>query len=403
MICFKSKSILQTGILVGLAVLLSLQTGCSGGYADFTYGKAGDSSVNGVSVFANVLRQRGHSVSRKLRLTKRLDKYQTIVWAPDNINGPPEDVAAWVEQWLVSDTTRVLIYIGRSYDGKLPFHRSMAAAAPAEERENWQRKMNELVLADAAYNDWGFFEIPWEPYWFKKETNLRLDSSKLGGPWASNVDPAKIELDCQTLLLPPEKLNDSDAAPVAKVKDEETGELVDDDWNSTFRDQQLKVKNLLTVDGKPFAYQIYSAAYPKQKLIVVSNGSFLLNFPLTNPEHRKLASEVADEVQGDVVFVESGFRWPTVGGGANDPALRWTWVGQAPMNYIVPHFLFWGVLYCFVFYPNFGRPKRVEFHPPKAFRSHVKAVASILGRSKEQSWARQVVDMWLKRNNKTKG
>ena len=423
---FRSTPLFRLMVLAGLAGLLSLQTGCYEKATDFTYGKVADQSVNGVSVFANLLRQRGHTVSRKKRLTRRLDKFQTIVWAPDNNGGPPENVAAWMEQWLARDPTRVLIYVGRSYDGKLPFYRSMAGAAPANERDQWQRKFNEILIQEADYDDWFNLETEWKPHWFEKEEDLRLDSSKLGGPWAEGVDPGLVELECSTLITPATDFNDEDAAPAFDVDlarhhadpatdfndedaapelkpEDQDSEYYYDDWYTSFREEYLTTKDLLTVDGKPFAFQVSPATYPGQKLIVVSNGSFLLNFPLTNSEHRKLAAKVADEVKGDVVFIESSYRWPKVGGQANDPALRWTWIGQAPMNYIVPHFLFWGVLYCFVFFPIFGRPKRVQFHPPKAFRSHVEAVASILGRSKEQSWARQVVDLWLARNNKTKG
>ena len=175
-----------------------------------------------------------------------------------------------------------------------------------------------------------------------------------------------------------------------------------DFYDEEFREGEIEVKDLLTVDGKPFAFELSTDANPNRKVIIISNASFLLNYPLLNPANRKLASRVADEAVGDVIFLESDWNWPRVGGSGNDPALHWSWVGRAPMSYIVPHFLFWGVLYCFAFYPNFGRPKRIQFHPPKAFRSHVKAVASILGRSKERSWARQIIDIWLKRNNKSK-
>ena len=196
---------------------------------------------------------------------------------------------------------------------------------------------------------------------------------------------------------------DSIPDATVEVDVEESDHYYDYDyWADDFREDDIVVRKLLTVDGKTFAFELSTNENPSRKVIIISNGSFLLNYPLLHSENRKLASKVADEVTGDVVFLESDYRWPRVGGAGNDPALQWSWVGQAPMNYIVPHFLFWGVLYCFVFYPNFGRPKRIQFHPPKAFQSHVKAVAAILGRSKEKNWAREMVDMWLKRNNKTK-
>jgi len=389
----------------GFAALLLLHTGCSNGL-DFTYGKSYDKSVNGVSVFANLLRERGHSVTRKRRLTQRFDRYDTIVWAPDNTAHPPENVTAWLEQWLGKGDPRVLIVVGRSYDGKLPFYEGKFESSSPEARQGWQRELAEEIMQRREYNfDWQFNTgDPPENFWFEKDEDVKVDVSKIGGPWAKGIDSSEIELECRTLLKPLKDYNDEESTPelALEYEDDDQPGYYDTSWIEDFRDGEVTVTELLTVDGKPFAFEISSLQNPNRKVIVISNGSFLLNYPLMKGEHRKLAAKVADEATGDVVFLESNYTWPLIGGSGNDPALHWTWVGQAPMNYIVPHFLFWGVLYCFVFYPNFGRPKRVQFHPPKAFRSHVKAVASILGRSKEKNWARQMVDLWLQRNNRTK-
>ena len=389
-----------------MALLCLVQTGCFEYPTDFTYGKAGDQSVNGVSVFANLLRERGHSVSVKSRLTRRIEKFDTIVWAPNNSGHPPENVSAWLEQWLNNGNPRVLIYIGRSYDAKLDFIRGKFENAEPEQREQWRRELADEILQSRRNGfDWSIFASGSETnYWFGTEEESAEVVTKLGGPWSEGVDVEKANIDCDSLLKPLKDYNDEEFIPqqTTAPDDDSPKYVFEQNWDKGFREKTMQMRELLTVDGMPFAFEVFPQANPNQKLIIISNGSFFLNYPLVKPENRKLAAKVADEVTGDVVFLESDFRWPRVGGAANDPALRWTWIGRAPMNYIVPHFLLWGVLYCFAFYPNFGRPKRIQFHPPKAFRSHVKAVASILGRSKEKSWAREVVDMWLKRTNKTK-
>ena len=398
------KQMFRLAFSVGLVVILALQTGCFP--TDFTYGKATGQSVNGVTVLANLLRERGHSVARKRRLSKRIDNFDTIIWAPDNCGLPPENVVTRLERWLTSGNSKVLVYIGRSYDGTLPYYRGKFESATPETREQWQRELAEKVIDDRQYDyDWRFGTgNSATAYWFENEEGVLVDSSKIEGPWAEGIDADEIELECRTLLKPIEDYNDEAAIPkfVAESAEDADSYYDYDFYAEEFREGEIKVTDLLTVDGKPFAFELSTNLNPNRKVIIISNASFLLNYPLLNHANRKLASKVADEAVGDVIFLESDWNWPTVGGSGNDPALRWTWVGRAPMRYIVPHFLFWGVLYCFAFFPNFGRPKRVQFHPPKAFRSHVKAVAAILGRSKEKSWARQIVDMWLKRNNKSK-
>lgn len=390
--------------LLGLAslVVLTFLAGC-GQQTDFTYGKAADQSVNGLSVFANLLREQGHTVVRKRRLTRRLQSFDSIVWAPDNEFLPPESVAAWMEDWLSSPgTSKVLIFIGRSYDAKIPFYESKVRAADPEDREDWQRELAEVIV-DAREFDfgWSFAKDTETTFWFDSRESERPFAKSVTGPWAKGVDTGRIDLHCSKTLVPLETYDDEEKIPSLIPEYAEDNQFYEyetyDGLPSKFRDPGLKARDLLTVDGQPFAFEISSDA-GNGRIIVISNGSFLFNFPLLNPEHQELAKMVAGEVTGDVVFLESGIQWPRVGGAANDPALQWSWIGKAPMTYIVPHFLFWGVLYIFAFFPNFGRPKRLKFHPAKAFRNHVQAVAAILRRSKERDWARNAIETWHKRN-----
>jgi len=155
------------------------------------------------------------------------------------------------------------------------------------------------------------------------------------------------------------------------------------------------------VDDQPFAFELVSGDGAGHRVIVVSNAAFLLNFPLvTDADRRKLASRVADECIGDVAVLETQWSTPISSDGNASNGQTWAWIAQPPMRYIVPHFLFWGVLYCFVFYPIFGRPKKVEFHPAKSFGSHVKAVGEVMRRSGDREWARDKVEEYNQRNTK---
>ena len=166
----------RLNLFVALALLvgLSLTSGCY--YpTSFRYGKSTDQSINGISVFANALRESGHSVIRKRRLSKRFDRFDTIVWAPDNHDHPPEDVVAWLEKWMSESDERVLIYVGRSYDGKIPYHRGKLENAESEERENWQRELADALIEDREFVfDFSFgLQDDTTPYWFDREVDLK--------------------------------------------------------------------------------------------------------------------------------------------------------------------------------------------------------------------------------------
>lgn len=381
---------------IALLLLLFMLPGCERGL-DRRYGRANDKSINGVSAFANLLRERGHAVSRQTRLSSRLDDCDTIFWAPDNPSLPPENIVAWLENWLAKNPKRTLIYVGHGYLSNVEYHRNILKNAPLEEREAWQRELAEALAEDAFRYDWNYGE---EVYWFENNTEAKIESRKLAGPWASGVDENAVQIDTQHILQPADF---SLHVPEAYVDPEQDfSPYTYYEPQPVFRDSKLTTTNLLTIDNVPFAFQISPESNPDQRLILVSNASFLLNLSLIDAENRKLASHVADACHGNVAVIESGFRWPAIGGSGNNPQLAWSWIAQPPMNYIVPHFLFWGVLYCFVYFPNFGRPKRIKFHPPKSFSKHVHAVGEILRRSKEHSWARSRIDEYLKRNSNSK-
>jgi hypothetical protein len=361
------------------------------------YGRSNDKSINGYSAFANLLRERGHDVGRETRITKRLNNYQTIFWAPDIVSNPPENLVSWLENWLAQDSDRVLIYVGNGYRGNLDFYRNMVQNSPIEERETWKRELAESLINEVPFYD--FWQVNDETFWFEEDDSPTIESRRLGGPWADSVDDPSLELETKKLLKP---IDYSTNVPEPYVDPEAPNAYYSYEVSDEFRDSPMEVTDLLTVDENPFAFCISPESSPGQRLIVISNGSFLINLSLIDSEKQKLASRVADECIGDVVFLDSGAQWPVIGGRGNDPKLAWSWIAQPPMNYIVPHFLFWGVLYCFVYFPNFGRPRRLKFHPPKSFSKHIQAVGEILRRSKEHSWARQRIDEYLKRNSNSK-
>lgn len=389
-----------TQVLILLLLMTVVVAGC-GRSIDRRYGRSNDASINGVSAFANFLRERGHAVTRQTRLSSRLDDCNTIFWAPDNRNMPPEDIVGWLENWLAEDSKRTLIYVGHGYRSNVEFHRDILKNAPIEEREAWKRELAEaLIESDDDESAWFNPTFSGKPFWFETNKDPKIESRKLAGPWAKGVDENKAQIDIEHIIQPADfHLN----VPETYVDSEEDFDPYDYyEPQPTFRDSKLTTTNLLTVDEVPFAFQIAPEAQPNQRLILISNASFLLNLSLIDTENRKLAQHVADACHGDVVILESAYRWPAIGGRGNNPQLAWSWIAQPPMSYIVPHFLFWGVLYCFVYFPNFGRSKRIQFHPPKSFSKHVHAVGEILRRSKEHSWARRRIDEYLKRNSHSK-
>jgi hypothetical protein len=136
-------------------------------------------------------------------------------------------------------------------------------------------------------------------------------------------------------------------------------------------------------------------------MLVIANGSFLLNLPLVNHEHRKLARNLIDEVGsgGTAVFLESGHGGPPIRD--RDPSpdpptglgifLIW------PLNWILLHLSAAGILFCLARWPIFGRPQPLAPEPLSDFGKHVAALAELIERTGDQAFACARVQQWRER------
>ena len=122
------------------------------------------------------------------------------------------------------------------------------------------------------------------------------------------------------------------------------------------------------------------------------NGSLVLNGPLVNHEHRKLAGMLVGQVgppRKTVVFLESGPGGPPIAN--KDPRLTFPGPMEIfhvwPANWILLHLLVLGVLLCFFRYPLFGRPREPKPEATSDFGKHIDALASLLSRTGDLTYA----------------
>lgn len=348
-------------IIVGL-----LLTGCrQQGQIDTQYGQingtAGGLSVNGTSVFADLFSERGFQVNRAGRISPRIDKYDTIVWIPDDRSCPDNPAIEAIEDWLDRGWERTFIYVGRDYNAYADYLQDVVENAPPEAREELLRRIAETDLSHDQTGD----EFTWKEDlescdWFDRVDNPRTKTKRLSGQFARGLSKdASVEV---SSLLSPNSSRQS--------------------------------KSLLRANRKPFVYELepnYSE-YDDAKIIVVSNGSFLLNYGLVDQDNRILAGKLIDQCSGEkVLFLESGENGIQVSDSDTVNENRWAWIAQAPLRYIVPHFLMWGVLFCFVFFPIFGRPRESQKKSTSSFRNHVNALGKMIGRTDQPNRAKNKI------------
>jgi hypothetical protein len=400
-------------------LLTLLLAGCSRDI-DTVYGQrqgpAAGASVNGTAVLGEMFEKAGHRVYSWRALSPRLGRRaDCIVWFPDDFELPRPKVRQWLENWLDNASGRTLIYVGRDFDAAPLYWRRVLPDAPKQQQQLVRERLAE---AEADYTA-GRARLPKSDAcgWFSVAKALALPqaeelknlAAKLSitvGPelrqvkslegnaaWLEGIDAAKTDIELHSRLSP-----SNDAEVLLRSGDD------------------------VLVSRKQVG---------RGRLIVVANGSFLLNLPLVNHEHRKLAGKLIDEIGPPgktVVFLESrgrrasyrraerltrngagppsrddekqaggnGREQPNTDDGeppirGDDPVSTMPTgleiFGIWPTNWILLHLAAVGVIFCFSRWPIFGRPRTCEGASRSDFGHHVDALAELLKRTHDRAYA----------------
>jgi hypothetical protein len=340
-----------------LAALLSVASGCEDGI-NSTYGRRGGlgaDSVNGTAVLASMFEQTGHRVSTTSRLApKIMNKADVIVWAPDDFTAPSDKVRDWFKAWWLDAPGRTLIYIGRDFDAAPGYWKQVQKSAPPDQLAEFKRR--QAAAQNRYLQQRTDMPADEDCNWFTvkgKRKRIRVKTLTGESSWTAGVNAGKSEIELNGRLVPP-----ADAQTV-----------------------------LGSGSDAIVSRQMISGG----KLIVVANGSFLLNLPLVNHEHRKLAGSLIAEVgQGrQVFFLESDAGGPPVldEDPSDVPRNGMEIFGVKPFDSILLHLALLGVIFCAARFPIFGRPR--EPAPPRLsdFSRHVWALGQLLSRTKDRAYA----------------
>jgi hypothetical protein len=347
-------------VVLSVVAFSLIAPGCSRG-PETDYGVSRGASLNGTSVFAAMLAERGHKTRVALRLTDELaDQAQGIVRFALHPGPPAKDEAAWFHSWLARDRDRWLIYVVRDYDTAAEYWKQIRDGisqaedprryAEAEEERSeaagWVAKLPEKPKEVADPKVWFTMDEAWAP--------PRV-CTKLSGAWAKGID-------AEAALLTVHEPLKADPRCV-----------------------------LLEADGKPIVIDKTRPGQPR--VLVVANGSFLLNEALVNPARRPLAEQVADwpvSFGDQVALVEGGYvlddgRMPTLWDLLRRiAALRWVaiQVGLA------------GLIAALARAPRLGRPRPEAASGAERPAAHAEALGSLLEQTRAAGDARELLERY---------
>ncbi len=366
--------------LVGLSLAA---VGCRSEQLDASYGRRrgrpGAASVNGTAVFAQLFAQAGFRVTSHRILSPRMEQHEVIVWAPDDFGLPDRATVTFLEDWLQQSPSRTLIYIGRDYDAEQDYWARLSGGAPPEQAIEFLRRLGRARARHAsararmpreADSDWFRMRRAAEPRQIGRGAS---QDAVLRGRWQA-----------------------TDPVPADQVALRLHGRLEPPAADSSYRTEIL-----LAADQDLLAYRLTHDEWPDGQLLVVANGSFLLNLPLVEPGHRRWAQQLirACGVGRSVAFLESGPGGPPVL--LQEPRDQYptgleaftTW----PLGAILWHFLALGIVFLFARLKIFGRPQQLPPEPLADFGRHVDALGELLASTGDESYARRERDRYLEK------
>lgn len=346
-------------ILLSILGTLALP-GC-GSDVESAYGRSGDRSVNGTGVFAELLRSRGHTVRTAVRLSDKLADWADVIVRFAPYPGPPErKEGQWYHGWLTRVGERKMIYVPRDYDALAEYWDGVLARIGKEGDPALRKRAETMRDRVPGWSD----RLPSRPKevaspedWFavKSSKSAPVVCKTLGGPWGRPLDPVKAALT---------------------------------------RHETLEVESesvVLEGDGEPLAIQW--TLYNESRVLVVANGSFLLNATLVNRARRPLAMRAAGWVGDEplhVAFVEGSFVLREDEASPSVFAI----LKVPPFGWVAAQLLVLGLAACLARAPRLGRPRP---DPPSGEDrpvAHPQALGSLLARTGQAADARAILEAY---------
>ncbi len=327
-------------------------------------GRVGAKSVNGTSAIARMFEQAGWDCASWNRLSPRLKEADVVFWAPDSHMPPSDEQIDWFEDWLEDGYERTLIFVGRDYDAE-PFYWDKMQSQAAQADKEWYATRQ--TRAKYRWNsDRHSASKIHECRWFKftardpvQNVNKLVSTSQ----WGDDVESKDLELIVRSKLEIPAALRRTGRVEV--LLETSTSELI-----------------------------AYRVPVGDGQVIVVSNGSFLLNLPLVNKQNRKLAGELISECSTDHVgramFVEeTPLKLKIYDTEPSSDRNSFTLFTIWPMGLLLLQLSIIGVIACFVVFPIFGRARELRDTGVSDFGRHVEALGELIAATENRNYALQ--------------
>ena len=280
---------------------------------------------------------------------------------------------------MASGRGRTLIYVGRDFDATSTYWQHLIDHASEDQPEQYleaRKKMAEAQVSESTQR--AVYDPEEDCDWFALDRTKSVRPVKnLTGPLSRGVDASKVDIELATKM--------ELSASVRKKQYDHRGEP--------------SMARLLNSNGEMLVGKFTRQNWRNNQIIVVSNGSWLLNLPLVNHEHRRLAGNLITQcgTAKQVVFLESGPGEPPLSNHEPNQHHGMTAFTLWPINCILMHVLALGIVFCFTVFPIFGRPKRLVETDASDFGKHISAIGELMARTQDRQYANRCREHYQQR------
>ncbi|MDA9778927.1 hypothetical protein N9D38_10835 [Rubripirellula sp.] len=425
------------GFLIALFAIFPI--GCERLRTDYgeSRGTNGRTSLNGFGAFRASYEKAGYQTRDMSRLSSRSKSIDAIVWLPKVHHSNSGEVISWMESWL-SQGGRTLVFVVPDSGSERSYWENAGSLAAVDQRLEYRRRkmrgINQQIQWRLNRRKWivgGWFEVL--PF----EHRERVES--IAGPWvvSSQVSPASDEplyeteggdktisingsLDEHRDLWVEYRIQEYDAATdptstkqIASAnldnQSADTGPGALSSRRPSFRfetvadlsSKKISAESMVeNIEGEPLVVRLSSEDWKDSQMFVVSGGSLLTNYALTDTWNCQLADRLilsgkAGRSTNPVVgFLSSD--WIPIVVSDNQPnrpsKTGMEMLTQWPLSLITLHGIFLGGVVCLMLLPILGRPRKLHRETPTDFTHHLDAVGKLMKRAKGEVYARRRIE-----------
>jgi len=293
------SSVAKICCAVFIAMLFTACTGCEvANIDDDGFGRirsnSGYGAIDGISGFVHLLESRGLDVRQSSRISPVIERYNTIVWAPDRVLPPSKAAIKRLKTWVNDGyASRRLIFIGPGFRSRKLLDQKQIELAGDENLERAIRRYNEKLIR---------YPHPYHYRYVEEESCdwydlTRIDNQPIKtitGPWSNSLSTGETELytGIYDFKIPSEirPKNSPSTSPNSKRA---VVLLSGDGHDLVYRiPAKKKFQNYGYYDGDGYEERIDETA----GIFVVSNGSFIQNYGLVNPAPKRPATDPSHRI-----------------------------------------------------------------------------------------------------------